>query len=98
MKKTFNLVLLFVCFITLSSFEEQKPFDGKPTFVFQSSCDASQNLDETCRSFIGRCRKGGINSEFPGQFYDVKIREVKNGTSADHKKAWKLLNDNRFKK
>ncbi len=97
MKKVIYLLMLNVALLTFSSFE--KPYAFESSFsVLQSSCDANQNLEETCRTFIGKCRKGSINSEFPGQFYDVKIKVVKNGTSAEHKKAWKLLNDNRFKK
>src|SRR5690606_5743820 len=71
--------------------------DDEPV-VDPTSCNARDNLDEIVQSFIGRCRRGSINSEFPGQFYDVPVREVRDGQTKEHKTAWKLLNDNRFKK
>ena len=47
-----------------------------------------------------RCR-GSINHEFPSQFRDKTLKEIldqaKSGDSTA-KKAWKLLNDNRFQK
>jgi hypothetical protein len=61
-------------------------------------CVANNNLGETADSFISRCRKASIRSEFPGEFLGSTLGEIKKGKSARHKKAWKLLNDNRFKK
>ncbi len=66
--------------------------------VQAASCNAGSNLSETAQAFISRCCKGKINSEFPGEMYSKTIGEIKNGKTAVHKKAWKLLNDNRFKK
>lgn len=66
--------------------------------IFYQDCDASNNLNITCKVFISRCRRGSINREFPSEFFDEKVGVVKNGKTAAHKKAWKLLNDNRFKK
>ena len=98
--KKYVFVTLFLLggMLTLQSFVQRVQSNSVVEVQMADGCDVSQNLDETCRSFIGRCRRGGINSEFPGQFYDVTIRVVKDGSSADHKKAWKLLNDNRFVK
>ncbi|MCL2658737.1 MAG: DUF6531 domain-containing protein [Betaproteobacteria bacterium] len=51
--------------------------------------------------WIGRNCKGSINREFPGELRDKTLKEImdqsKSGDSVA-KKAWKLLNDNRFKK
>jgi len=66
--------------------------------VQAASCNAGDNLGETAQAFISKCRKGKINSEFPGEMYSKKIGDIKKGKTAVHKKAWKLLNDNRFKK
>ena len=66
--------------------------------VQAASCNAGSNLNETAQAFISRCRKGKINSEFPGEMYSKTIGEIKSGKTAVHKKSWKLLNDNRFKK
>lgn len=61
-------------------------------------CVARNNLDEVAQSFIGRCCKGTINSEFPGELLRETLKTIQRGNSATYKKAWKLLNDNRFKK
>ena len=66
--------------------------------VYAADCVASNNLSETARSYISRCRKGSINSVFPGEMYSKTLGEIKSGRSAVHKKAWKLLNDSRFAK
>lgn len=61
-------------------------------------CVALNNLDELAAKFISRCRQGGIHREFPGTHYSRYLGEIRNGKSANDKKAWKLLNDGRFKK
>jgi hypothetical protein len=66
--------------------------------VYAADCVANNNLSETAQSYIGRCRKGSINSEFPGEMYSKTLGGIKSGSSAIHKKAWKLLNDKRFAK
>ncbi|MFW5443798.1 MAG: hypothetical protein ACKE51_05785 [Methylococcaceae bacterium] len=66
--------------------------------VQAADCVAGNNLSESAQNYIGRCRKGGINSEFPGEMYSKTLGEIKSGSSAVHKKAWKLLNDKRFAK
>lgn len=63
-----------------------------------ASCVASDNLDEKALSFIGRCRKGSIHREFPNELSAESLGAIKNGASATHKKAWKLLNDKRSAK
>ncbi len=51
--------------------------------------------------WIAKNCRGSINREFPGQFKDKTLKEIldqsKTGDSTA-KKAWKLLNDNRFQK
>ncbi|MDI2129922.1 hypothetical protein [Yinghuangia seranimata] len=61
-------------------------------------CDANDNLGEIANNFISRCRKGSIRSVFPGQHYGDTLGEIRNCAAASCKTAWKLLNDNRFKK
>lgn len=73
------------------------PFVG-PSLALAQSCNTNENLDEAAISFIGRCCKGSIFREFPGQLLFAKIAEIRRGTTADHKKAWKLLNNSRFRK
>jgi hypothetical protein len=62
------------------------------------NCEANDNLTEIANSFISRCRKASIRREFPGELLNETLGAIKKGKSAQHKKAWKLLNDNRFKK
>ena len=69
--------------------------------VYAATCNYDDNLDELAQQFIGRCCLGSINSEFPGQYYNVSLQTIKNeknnGVGAAIK-AYKLLNDNRFRK
>lgn len=64
----------------------------------RGACDANDNLGEVANNFISRCRKAGIRQVFPGQHYDDKLGDLKNCREASCKTAWKLLNDNRWKK
>ena len=48
--------------------------------------------------WIAQNCRGSINREFPEHLRDKTLEEIRNGTTKDHKKAWKLLNDKRFKK
>jgi Domain of unknown function (DUF4157) len=70
----------------------------EPGVGVAGNCIANDNLDETADSFISRCRKASIRSEFPGELLSETLGNIKKGKTARHKKAWKLLNDNRFKK
>lgn len=63
-----------------------------------TSCRYNDSLSETADSFISRCRQGRIRREFPTAFNNVTLRAIKADKSDDGKKAYKLLNDGRFKK
>lgn len=63
-----------------------------------ANCVAKDNLDEKARSFIGRCCRGSINQEFPGELYELTLGAIQRGQGAIYAKGWKLLNDGRFKK
>ena len=63
-----------------------------------ADCIANNNLGDNAQAYIGRCRSGGINSEFPKEMLSLTLKEIKGGSSAAHNKAWKLLNDKRFEK
>ena len=63
-----------------------------------ANCTAKDNLSEVARKYIGRCRKGSINREFPGELLDETLGQLRKGRDAKRNKAWKLLNDSRFKK
>ena len=63
-----------------------------------SNCNYNDNLSESADSFISRCRKGGIRREFPSEYNNVTLRDIKGDKSDDGKKAYKLLNDRRFRK
>jgi hypothetical protein len=92
-----TVVIVGIVFsILFGMFAPIPPFAG-PTLALAQSCNAGENLEEVAISFIGRCCKGSILREFPGQLLFVKIAEIRRGATADHKKAWKLLNDSRFK-
>lgn len=62
------------------------------------SCEANDNLSLLADTFISVCRKASIRREFPSEFLNSYLEDIKINKSASGKKAWKLLNDNRFKK
>jgi hypothetical protein len=62
------------------------------------SCEANDNLSLLADTFISVCLKASIRREFPSEFLNFYLEDIKSNKSATGKKAWKLLNDNRFKK
>lgn len=62
------------------------------------SCEANDNLSLFADTFISVCRKASIRREFPSEFLNTSLEDIKKNKSATGKKAWKLLNDSRFKK
>jgi len=62
------------------------------------NCKAKDNLDEVADKFISRCRKGSIRRKFPREFLGYTLGEINECRTRKCKTAWKLLNDNRFKK
>jgi len=55
----------------------------------------------TAKEIIGRYKKGMINKEFPGQFYDKTIEFIQTAAAKgdrEAKKAMKLLTNKRFDK
>lgn len=67
-------------------------------YHLMANCQANSNLSEIADGFISRCRKASIRREFPAQYLDRTLGEIKGDSSADGKRAWKLLNDGRFSK
>ncbi len=62
------------------------------------SCEANDNLSLFADTFISTCCKASIRREFPSQYLNSYLEDIKNDKSAPAKRAWKLLNDGRFKK
>jgi len=79
----------------------RSPISVGVPYAHAGSCDYDDNLSDLAQSFIGRCCRGGINSEFPGEYYNVTLGTIKSkaqNSVGQAKKAYKLLNDNRFRK
>jgi len=60
-------------------------------------------LQMRASKFISAYRKGSIHGEFPSQYLNSTVAEIKaaasgRNASSDARKAWKLLNDTRFGK
>lgn len=62
------------------------------------ACVASENLGEIANNFISRCCKGSIRQAFPGEHYGDSLGSIRGCGLKSCQTAWKLLNDNRFKK
>ncbi|MFI8262557.1 MULTISPECIES: hypothetical protein [unclassified Streptomyces] len=62
------------------------------------ACVAGENLGEIANNFISRCRRGSIRQAFPGEHYGDSLGYLRGCGLKSCQTAWKLLNDNRFKK
>lgn len=63
-----------------------------------TNCEANDNLNDIADDFISRCRKASIRREYPTELLYETLKDIKRGNGANYKRAWKLLNDGRFKK
>jgi RHS repeat-associated protein len=62
---------------------------------------AARRMASKAKDVIAKECKGSIHEEFPAQFYNKTLNEIKKaaqGGDPAAKKAWKLINENRFKK
>ncbi|MDF5712212.1 MAG: hypothetical protein PUP90_32185 [Nostoc sp. S4] len=57
------------------------------------SCEANDNLSLFADTFISACRKASIRREFPSEYLNSYLEDIKNDKSAPGKRAWKFLND-----
>lgn len=90
--------LLHIAFAALLGSLSPLAPGSTPAALASESCNARENLEEIAVAFISRCCKASIYRESPSELLFTKLIEIKRGTTAAHRKAWKLLNDNRFKK
>jgi hypothetical protein len=79
--------------------------DSAGDVASQKAQDAARAAIEKLRSkagdWIAKKCKGSINSEFPSEFRNKTLEQILKASREGEewaKKAWKLLNDNRFKK
>lgn len=63
-----------------------------------ADCRAKNNLNEIANSYISRCRNATVRREFPGQYLNKTLRQIKSDHSVDGRTAWKLLTDARWNK
>ncbi|MFF4850795.1 hypothetical protein [Streptomyces sp. NPDC001194] len=71
---------------------------AQSTARFSDACAAGENLGEIANNFISRCRRGSIRQAFPGEHYGDSLGYIRGCGRGSCRTAWKLLNDNRFKK
>ncbi|MGC5778306.1 hypothetical protein [Methylobacterium sp. NFXW15] len=67
----------------------------------QQSRSNYTKIAETCQEYISANCRGKINREFPKQFLDRDVSDLKAAAQANEpgaRKAYKLLFDNRFQK
>lgn len=78
--------------------------NGGQWIPVNNQSNSSQNYQrfaETCQEYISENCKGRINREFPKQFLDTDVSDLKAAAQANEpgaKKAYKLLFDKRFSK
>jgi hypothetical protein len=93
-----SVILFGIVFSTALQFLSPTAAWSSPPELVSQSCNARDNLDDLAVTFISRCCKASIYREFPSELLFKTLGEIQRGSTAAHKKAWKLLNDNRFKK
>ena len=76
---------------------------AEPTLVMDEEQVAAYNAKMRSKAFdwIAKKCKGSVNQEFPDEFRSNTLKEIQDAAKAGNKaakKAWKLLNDKRFKK
>lgn len=64
----------------------------------ERNCNPMDNLDESAETFLERCIKGRIHSEFPGEMRQRTLGEIRAGQTARDKKGWKLLSRKIYQK
>lgn len=67
-------------------------------FFAPAGCKVEENLGATAADFIQRCRLGSILREFPSEYLDRTLAQIKVDRTTKGRKAWKLLTDSRFAK
>lgn len=63
-----------------------------------AGCDPLDNLGETADSFISRCLKGRIRSEFPSECLSLTLQQIRSRTDAVGRKCWKLISRVTYRK
>ncbi|MEW4368202.1 RHS repeat domain-containing protein, partial [Aliikangiella maris] len=66
--------------------------------LYQKALDAIKKFESKASDWIQKECKASIREEFPSEFLDMTLEQIRNDKSAEGKRAWKLLNENRFKK
>lgn len=61
-----------------------------------ADCKAGHNLGDIADSYISRCRKASVRREFPKEFLNKTLAQIKSTPGINARKAWKLLNDKRW--
>ena len=93
-----TVVIIGIVISSLLGIPAPVPPFASPALAQAQSCNARENLQEVAISFIQRCCKASIYRRFPTQLLFAKIADIERGRTKDHKTAWKLLNDGRFRK
>jgi hypothetical protein len=44
--------------------------------AWAQNCNVRDNMGETAESFVGRCCKGSVKSEFPGEYWQKTLNEI----------------------
>jgi hypothetical protein len=78
-----------------------RTFDSVSTTI-PDPCDIGRtvNLDLTALQFIGKCCKGSVKDEFPGELFGNTVRDISNNRSRNdsYKTAWKLISRREYRK
>lgn len=65
-----------------------------------TDCTIDANLALTAQDFIGKCCKGTIRAEFPGEMLANTVGNIRDNKSKNdsYKTAWKLISRSEYRK
>jgi hypothetical protein len=65
-----------------------------------TDCTIDSNLTLTAQDFIGKCCKGSVKAEFPGELLANTVQDIRDNKSknASYKTAWKLISRSEYRK
>lgn len=95
-----SVLVSFVCVTGFAGTAQAVAVTSTSPVAFRApaGCKMEDNLAATAEDFIERCRRGSILREFPGEYLDRTLAQIKVDRSTKGRKAWKLLTDGRFAK
>ena len=79
---------------------QSKPLQLSSSIEMDFSCEYDSSLEVLADTFISKCCLSSVRRRFPGEYLYESLETIKSKRKTDRaaKTAYKLLNDDRFRK